>query len=279
MSYLTACICFLLAFLLWFYPNSQKRIKVLIMKPGKNMIRAHLLYDSSIMTPNAVIVLCPRYNGTGREFLLNEQWRKFAEKNNLGLVALSFASNEDDLSNGNGYYYVWRESGNIFFNGIKDIYKKDLPVILYGFSGGAHFTSRLVEWKPERVIAWCAYSAGWWDHPEKFANSPPGIVACGTRDYRYQASYEYFAEGRKYNRPWLWIGIYNYDHDMNPRLEEFSRHFFQAVLDNTQGNWIDINKGCILDFVPPETQWEKTAWLPSLKLLEEWKNIVNLSSR
>ena len=42
---------------------------------------------------------------------------------------------------------------------------------------------------------------------------------------------------------------------MNPRLEEFTRHFFQAVLDNTQGNWIDINKGCILDFVPTETQW------------------------
>ncbi len=79
------------------------------------MTRADLLYDSTLMTPNAIVVLCPGYNGTGREFLLDGQWQKFAKKNNLGLVTLSFASHEKDLSNGKGYYYVWRESGKIFF--------------------------------------------------------------------------------------------------------------------------------------------------------------------
>lgn len=275
--YFTACFCFFMALFFWFYPKKQNRIKVLTMKPGRNMTRADLLYDSSIMTPNAVMVLCPGYNGTGCEFLLDEQWQRFAKKNNLGLVTLSFASHEKDLSNGNGYYYVWRESGKIFLDGVKQIYKKDLPIILYGFSGGAHFTSRLVEWKPERVIAWCAYAAGWWDHPKKFIDSPPGIVACGTRDYRYQASYNYFIGGRKYNRPWLWVSLYNYDHNMNSRLEVFARHFFQAVLDNTQGNWIDINEGYILNFVPPKTLWEKTAWLPSIQLLDEWKYMVGLA--
>ena len=84
--YFTAFFSFFMALFFWFYPKKQNRIKVLTMKPGRNMTRADLLYDSTLMTPNAVVVLCPGYNGTGREFLLDEQWQKFAKKNNLGLV-------------------------------------------------------------------------------------------------------------------------------------------------------------------------------------------------
>ena len=41
----------------------------------------------------------------------------------------------------------------------------------------------MADWKPERVLAWCAYSASWWDEPQVAArNFPPGIVACGEED-------------------------------------------------------------------------------------------------
>lgn len=92
----------------------------------------------------------------------------FAKRNNLGVIALNYSSSEEDLyQNRKGYYRLEQGSRQVLLNEIKRVYGKDLSIVLYGFSGGAQFVSRFVDWCPDRIIAWCAYSAQFWDYPPK----------------------------------------------------------------------------------------------------------------
>ena len=116
----------------------------------------------------------------------------FARRNNLGVIALNYSSSAEDLlENRKGYFYPEQGSGQALLDEIKRLYGKDLPIIIYGFSGGAQFVSRFVDWCPDRIIAWCAYSAQFWDYPKSGSKvtQARGIVACGDQDgMRWQPS-------------------------------------------------------------------------------------------
>jgi hypothetical protein len=141
--------------------------------PPLNMLRADVYVWSPVAAPKAVLVLSPGMNGNGQAMIQQRAWQQFARKNRLGLVGLSFASDMELLLNGKGYYYVAQGSGELLLHGIEKIFgKANLPLLMYGFSGGAHFTSRFEEWKPERVLTWCTYSAGWWDRPMSSSACP-----------------------------------------------------------------------------------------------------------
>ena len=117
---------------------------------------------------SAVLVLAPGMNTDGAFFLKETPWMDFAKRNNLGVIALNYSSSEEDLyQNRKGYYRPEQGSRQALLNEIKRVYGKDLPIVLYGFSGGAQFVSRFVDWCPDRIIAWCAYSAQFWDYPPK----------------------------------------------------------------------------------------------------------------
>jgi pimeloyl-ACP methyl ester carboxylesterase len=184
-------------------PLPAKELEVIHQAPSANMDRADLYFVLPIDHPKAVLVLSPGVNVSGESLIRSPAWQQFAQQNHLGLVGLSFSSPEKMILDGTGYYYASKGSGEKLLEGIRKIYGKDLPLLLYGFSGGAHFTSRFEEWAPSRVIAWCADSAGWWDEPKLSAITPPGIVACGENDPRYGASLSYFKQGRAAGKPWL----------------------------------------------------------------------------
>lgn len=230
-----AALCLGLSLAVKWYASTLPEIGRISLEPVPHMTRAELVFLKTRWEPSAVLVLSPGYNGDGGNFVRDREWREFAERHRLGVVGLSFASEEPDLHNGRGYYYAKNGSGELLFEGIRRIYGRDLPLLLYGFSGGAHFTARLAEWRPERVIAWCAYSAGWWDEPQPMENPPPGIVACGQNDDRMQPSFEYYRKGRELGRPWLWVGIGNGWHEMSPELESFVRDCFSAILQRSGG--------------------------------------------
>ena len=118
-------------------------------------------FDFSCSKPNsneaAVLVLAPGMNMDGEFFLKESPWMDFAKRNNLGVIALNYSSSEEDLyQNRKGYYCPEQGSGQALLDKIKRVYGKDLPIILYGFSGGAQFVSRFVDWRPDRIVAWCA---------------------------------------------------------------------------------------------------------------------------
>lgn len=203
---------------------------------SKELHRATIHYISlnTDQSPQAALILCPGANGDGAK-LINEGWIDYAQKTNLGLVSISFTSDERLLRAGGGYYYPTSGSGEKLLEGINQIYGRDLPVLLYGFSGGAHFVSRFVEHYPEKTMAWCAYSFGWWDQPnhDKATDCPPGIVACGDLDLkRHSATFQYFLTGRELGRPWLWLSLPETGHQQSSALDGFVRDFFLEILEN-----------------------------------------------
>jgi pimeloyl-ACP methyl ester carboxylesterase len=285
-------------------PLPAKELEVIHLAPSANMDRADLYYVLPIDHPKAVLVLSPGVNGSGENFVRSPAWQQFAQQNHLGLVGLSFASASPDalalraasqattrfpplvvasscdpLHDGTGYYYASMGSGNKLLEGIRMIYGKDLPLLLCGFSGGAHFTSRFEEWAPSRVIAWCADSAGWWNVPQPSAISPPGIVACGENDPRYGATLSYFKQGRAAGKPWLWVSLPKLGHQASPSLEEFARKYFEAVLRRgassalSGGVWVDVDTKKVITESEAMAVPSESGWLPDASLTKDWRKI------
>jgi len=262
-------------FALSFSAIANGEVEMVRMETAPNMIRADLYYQTPLSTPKAVLVLCPGANGEGKDLIEAAAWMDFAKQNQLGLVGLSFASTVTAIHDGSGYYYASKGSGQKLLDGIKKIYHKDLPILVYGFSGGAHFTSRFEEWMPQRVIAWCADSAGWWDVPVKSNFSPPGIVACGDKDPRYGASLTYFKQGRASAKPWLWVSLGGIGHAGSPKLDDFVRSYFASVLDSNakKSAFVDIDLKTVLQSPEAQASPSLTGWLPSDTLLASWRII------
>ena len=246
--------------------------------------------DSFSFTPaslrhneSAVLVLAPGMNTDGAFFLKEAPWMEFAKRNNLGVIALNYSSSEEDLyQNRKGYYWPEQGSGQALLDEIKRVYGKDLPIILYGFSGGAQFVSRFVDWCPDRIIAWCAYSAQFWDYPKSGSKvtQARGIVACGDQDgMRWQPSFAFYYQGRKNNRPWIWVNISNTGHNRSAKFERFVRQFFDEELAIWRGDkkpgedvYSDISNSdneLLLLSDQPELQCP----FRSNELLESWKKI------
>jgi len=225
-----------------------------------------------------VLVLCPGMNGDGAFFLKEEPWISFAREHDLGLVAISYRSDSKAMysKERRGYYWPEQGSGEALLEEIRTLYSEDLPILLYGFSGGAHFTSRFVEWAPERVTAWAAYSAQFWDSPVESGWTPPGIVACGENDgVRWFPSFAYFYEGRSLGKPWVWVSIEDTGHVRNGPFEEFVRDFFAAVLaDGTsEGLAVDVLTEQPVDSNPAIPEPGLAAILPQADLAEPWRAI------
>lgn len=240
----------------------------------RELDRAEVYSYKAERTPQAVLVLCPGFNGNGKGLISDAVWQQFARENNLGLMGISFASPVGILKSGGGYYIASKGSGQVLLDAIKKAYGRPLPILIYGFSGGAHFTSRFVEWKPEQVIGWCAYSAAWWDEPLPARVTPPGIVACGEEDSsRYGSSMMYFKQGRAVGKPWLWISLPSTGHTASAALDGFVRRYFRAVLSKSKGGWVDVDRE--ISLAPAEVQRypSLTGWLPDVALLGHWQRI------
>lgn len=235
---------------------------------------------------SAVLVLAPGINAEGNFFLEEQCWTDFAKKNNLGMIALSYKTlvNETDSGQNEWYYYPNSGSGQALLDSIRKVYGKDLPIILYGFSGGAQFVSRFVDWCPDRIIAWCAYSAQFWDYPQdgRKLTKARGIVACGDQDgLRWQPSFSFYYKGRMENRPWIWVSVPNTGHVRNPKLEEFVRSFFIEELEiwhnriNPQDDILaDIStKNIIYGTRARNSNIALKCQFRNFKLLEQWKEI------
>lgn len=182
----------------------------------------------------AVLVLAPGQNMDGSFFLDEPKWAAFARKNNLGLMALNYSSDIESLygEKKNGYFYAEHGSGQALLDEIRRVYGKDLPVIIFGFSGGAQFTASFVNWAPERILAWCAYSFPMTpDYPERGTNAR-GIVSCGELDSKmWFPSYAFFYKGRIAGKNLIWTNLKNTDHARSEAFEDFVRAFFREELD------------------------------------------------
>ena len=227
---------------------------------------------------NGVLVLVPGCNGDGRIFLDDKGWVRFAEKNRFALVGVTFSSPLQFLKERKGYYDASRGSGRILLSLLDKAGFADCPLLMFGFSGGAHFVSSFVEEYPERVHAWCAHSAAWWGTIRgNAANMPPGIIACGAEDTRLGASLSFFKEGRSVGRRLSWVEIPGSGHERNEPFEDFTREFFNEIIASEgRGKpvWVDVGCGEVVDKKSVCAESNRS-WLPSLRVYKNWKQLVS----
>jgi len=241
------------------------------------MERADVYVWQTDFKPKAVLILCPGVNGNGGNWVRERAWQDYAKKEQFGLAGLSFASPMRLLPLGRGYYYAGQGSGQALLACLRQAYGEPLPpLLLFGFSGGAHFTARFAEWMPERIAAWCAYSAAWWDDPLPDNNSPPGIVACGKQDERLQATLDYFYKGRELGNKWLWVELPRTGHERDVRLEEFVRLYFLSVVGKglSHGIFIGLNGRQTGGKAFTERYVHDWGWLPDEKLMDAWIEVT-----
>jgi hypothetical protein len=165
---------FLIFWLSFFQIGCATEILKLSLTPSSGMQRADLYYIPSDTEITGVLVLCPGQNGSGEGMLKEQAWQQFAQIHHLGLVGLSFASEDLSPEHQTGYYYASKGSGQILLDGIRQIYGKNLPMVFFGFSGGALFTSYFLEWKPEMVITWSVAMMITGLEPRSFISSKEG---------------------------------------------------------------------------------------------------------
>jgi hypothetical protein len=238
--------------------------------------RADFYFLKSTNKIRAVLVLCPGDNDNGLLLIKNPTWQVFAAQNEVGLIGISYASDPKYLARNQGYYTAGKISGSYLLQAVKQAYGTNLPMLIYGFSGGAHFTSNFIRWSPNRVLAWCAYSAAWWDDPIPSQAAPPGIVVCGELDgSRYTASFNFFEQGRQLGKSWTWLSLAETGHEISHPLDDFVRQYFAAILVDRQpvGGWYDINTKAHLDDAAVEDYPLLACWLPDEAVATTWTRL------
>ena len=144
------------------------------------------------------------------------------------MAALTFVSDEDDLREERGYYDAAAGSGAIAADALKSIGAGRLPVFMYGFSGGAHFTASFAQHFPSLLRGWCAASFEARERPKRApkpdAKSPPGIIACGSEDSRIGAALALYGIGRKTGRRLTWVEVPDLGHERSPAVLRDGNH-------------------------------------------------------
>ncbi len=270
-----------ISFLLILAASAAFGAKRCIELPAKGEIAAARLDCAShvpFKSAKGIVVLAPGCNGDGTVFLKEEAWTGFARENGFILVACSFRSSAEELRGGGGYYRTDSEFGAQVASELKKLGAGRLPVFLYGFSGGAHFTANFAESHPQLVRGWCAASfdekgrTSFADDQQK-VRRPSGIVACGADDQRLGICREYYSRGRSAGRKWTWLEVKDLDHTRSPKIESFARSYFLALLKRkTPDVWLDIGSGEDVSH-SNDSMREMQTWLPDGETAALWRSL------
>jgi dienelactone hydrolase len=209
---------------------------------------------------------------------MSPEWRRFADEQRLVLLAPTFKVNKKEVEAQQGYYYPTLWSGACVEAALAELAKREKvsvdKILVFGMSGGAHFSHRFAAWKPERVKAFVAYSAGWWDPPSPKMKGVPGLVMCGEEDQRVQPTLNYYLEARKLDLPVIWRSYRGTGHEMTPAVQAMSQVFLAHYARSEKDEpWIgDIQTYAVWpiedkDKVPEPVQ----CILASKAIAEAWK--------
>lgn len=251
--------------------------------------RWHLSYHaprvlSAERLPAGLLLVCPGLNGEGAEACREDgPWAKFADRYNLWILSPTFHCDSKDVRDRRKCYY-YPESGSFEWL-LTEIDKladqhgiSDRKLLLFGFSAGAHVVHRLALWRPERVKAVAAYSAGWWDIPKKDAQSVSMLIMCGEQDERYEPSIAFYREAMKVGWPVAWRSFSDVGHTIDDRVLTMTQCFLAAFVETHGLNpWIgDIQEWLAYPADSKEAQaipLEYRAILPSEQVAKVWETI------
>jgi pimeloyl-ACP methyl ester carboxylesterase len=186
-------------------------------------------------TPTGVLLLMPGYNGAG-DSMFDEGWCRFADEHALVLLAPTFQTSPEQLKRNQGYYYPEQGSGRQLEMALAEINRRTGvetdQIMIFGFSAGAHFAHRFALWKPERVRAFVAYSAGWWSDPSESLRQVPALIMCGESDSRHGATREFFEKAMVLDLPWMWRSYKETGHELTPAVRRMAEAFLAQQVED-----------------------------------------------
>lgn len=232
-----------------------------------------------------LLLVCPGFNGDGsaacRE---NGPWAQFADRYNLWILAPTFYGDPENIRDRNACYY-YPESGGFdwLLNEIDKLADRhgvaERKLLLFGFSAGAQVVHRLVIWRPERVKAAVACSAGWWDVPGPTVQSVSMLIMCGERDARYEAGIAFYRETLRLDWPVAWRSFAGLGHAMDKRVLALAQAFLAAHVQPCGSNpWVgDIQEWRAYPAASEDAQSIPPAYrviLPSENMARVWETIA-----
>lgn len=244
---------------------------ITILHAGEELSKSEVFFRQPKEPISAVLVLCPGQNDSSKESIRQKEWIRYAEANRLTIAGYHFESPDELLNSGKGYFVAERGSGKTLLDGLERCRARNLPIYLYGFSGGAHFAMSFAAWAPERVGGFCAYSFAWSSPPPE-ALRCPALIVCGEHDgQRYGSTLTYFQEGRRQGKPWVWVSLGQKDHSTSRELDDFVRKYFACLLKH-EGPPILVDN-YTKQVVQGDPKDIRFSVLPSTSLLEDWRRI------
>jgi len=264
-----------------FLVGMTSHVDEFILSPTDEIEIAKVFFAKESDEAKALLILAPGQNSNGLKMLERSEWKAFAQKHSLVLCSYHFVSDDNLLEKGKGYFRADRESGRILLDQIDKYFDGESPpLLIHGVSGGAHFSSSLVNLVPERFIFWSAYSAAWWIAPAEHDFYPPGVVSCGTQDaLRFYPSLNFFQKGRRLGYRWTWVALKDMGHSMSKDYEYFIMEYMVTLLNKSPGcegilsdihlrSEIDVGKDLSL-----AKKDEHLSWIPNSKLKSYWEVI------
>ena len=197
-----------------------------------------VLFDYWLDQPasaSQVLLLVPGINGPGPH-MFTPEWKGFASKHHVILLAPTFLTSPEEIKNRRGYYYPEQWSGQATEDALSELGKRENAsvdkILIFGFSAGAHFANGFSLWNPERVKAFVAYSAGWWDDPNEKLASVPGLIMCGEADPRYDATWQFMTKALTLNLPWVWRAYSDTGHQITAPVQKMAAAFLGHYADD-----------------------------------------------
>ena len=188
--------------------------------------------NENVRTSPTVLMIVPGFNGDGEKFIQSNGWQVFADCRNVILISPTFITDLEEIHSQRGYYYPALWSGKATMGALQQIelkYKVKIgKIYLFGFSAGAHFVHRFANWQPQKVAAFVAYSAGWWDAPVEELPNTPALIMCGEEDERYEPTLTFYQKGRELGCPWVWRSYPHTGHEITPQVVSMVQTFFRT---------------------------------------------------
>ena len=282
------------------HAEKQHTVKI-APKDGDNFIVASFNYlaPEKNTKPRYILVLTPGFNGDGKRFLQQQQWRDFARTTGGAIVACTYIAmheqTPDEIKNYVHYAAAQHGSGAALESAIEQFDAldpahslKDLPLLIYGHSAGGQFAYGFTCHNPKRMIGFAAAKGGYY-YPEPIEGTyqVPGLLISGEQDLarRKIEIRTLFESHRKHGAPWCWMED-AYGHGTADTLEvviPYFRELLQMRLsaDNNGLKAIAKDAGVIVDLRTKTIRKDVTAtnggntdpftaFLPSMKIFERW---------
>ena len=182
-------------------------------------------------TPHPILVMIPGLSSRGEQFA-SQEFKEFARKENLLIVAPSFVYDEANWASEQSYQYpaVWSGQALLAITSyVTEKYQVSTSkMYLFGFSAGAQFALRFCLWRPELCMACAAHAGGGIVIPEKKVNAK-FFVTVGSQDsIRVDKAATFYESAQE-----LGIDVvykeYNIGHTLTQAQIKDSLDFFRSV--------------------------------------------------